>query len=71
MPSKMGKILIWRRKTAFSCRCTDAVVAARSRLTVVPARIRHINHALQDMGIDWSAPPLVRLDPGLAAEQPT
>src|SRR5260370_39741622 len=48
----------------------DAVVAARPRLTVIPARGRRIDRALQGMGVDWSAPPLARLDPGLAAEQP-
>ncbi len=48
----------------------DAVVAARPRLTVIPARVRRIDRALQGMGVDWSAPPLARLDPGLAAEQP-
>src|SRR5260370_18635897 len=47
-----------------------AVVAARRRLTVIPARVRRIDRALQGMGVDWSAPPLARLDPGLAAEQP-
>lgn len=48
----------------------DAVVAARPRLTMIPARIRRIDAALQDMGIDWSAPRLAGLDPGLADEPP-
>jgi hypothetical protein len=49
----------------------DAVVAARPRLTTVPARIRRIDRARQEKGIDWSALQLAALDWGLPSPQPT
>ena len=42
----------------------DAAVAAGQRIQVVPARIRRIDHALAQRGMDWSWPELARLDPG-------
>jgi hypothetical protein len=42
----------------------DAVVASGARPTMVPARIRRIDRALQKSGFDWSAPELTAIDPG-------
>jgi len=49
----------------------DAVVASGARLTMVPARIRHIDRALRECGVDWSAPELAALDPGRSDERTT
>jgi hypothetical protein len=42
----------------------DAAVAAGHRFTMVPARIRRIDHNLAQRGVDWSVPELAALDPG-------
>jgi hypothetical protein len=48
----------------------DAAVAAGQQITMVPARIRRIDHALARHGIDWSWPQLAMLDPGRAGSPP-
>jgi hypothetical protein len=47
-----------------------AAVTAGQRFTMVPARIRRIDHALAERGIDWSLPELARLDPGRSDSPP-
>jgi hypothetical protein len=42
----------------------DAAVAAGQRSTMVPARMRRIDHNLARRGVDWSFPELAALDPG-------
>jgi transposase len=42
----------------------DAAVAVGQRFTMVPARIRRIDHNLARRGVDWSFPELAALDPG-------
>lgn len=42
----------------------EAAVAAGQRFPTVTARIRRIDRALAQRGIDWSRPGLARLDPG-------
>jgi hypothetical protein len=42
----------------------DAAVAAGQRVTIVPARIRRIDRALEKQGVNWSHPDLAKLDPG-------
>jgi hypothetical protein len=41
-----------------------AAVAAGQRPTIVPARMRRIDHDLAKRGVDWSFPELAALDPG-------
>jgi hypothetical protein len=48
----------------------DAAVAAGLRGPMVPARIRRIDQALAQRGIDWSWPELARLDPGRSDSLP-
>ena len=48
----------------------DAAVTAGQRIPMVPARIRRIDHALAQRGINWSWPELARLDPGRSDEPP-
>jgi len=48
----------------------DAAVAAGTRFTMVPARIRRIDRALAQRGVDWSLPELARLDPGRSSSRP-
>lgn len=48
----------------------DAAVTAGQQITMVPARIRRIDHALARHGIDWSGPELARLDPGRSDPPP-
>ena len=49
----------------------DAAVTAGQRIPMVPARIRRIDHALAQRGINWSWPELARLDPGRSDYPPT
>jgi hypothetical protein len=49
----------------------EAAVAARTRFTLVPARIRRIDHALAQGGVDWAAPAFAGLDPGLGQDNST
>jgi hypothetical protein len=42
----------------------DAAVKAGLRATMVPTRIRRIDKALAQLGMDWAAPELAALDPG-------
>ncbi len=42
----------------------DAAVAAGTRFTMVPSRIRRIDHDLAQRGVNWSWPELAALDPG-------
>lgn len=42
----------------------DAAVAARLRLTVVPARVRRIDRDLAQRGVNWALPELAAIDPG-------
>ena len=48
----------------------DAAVAAGQRMPMVPGRIRRIDQALAQRGIDWSWPELARLDPGRSGSSP-
>lgn len=41
-----------------------AAVAAGQRFTMVPARIRRIDHDLAQLGVNWALPKLAALDPG-------
>jgi hypothetical protein len=47
----------------------DAAVAARPRFTVVPTRIRRIDHALAQRGVNWAPPELAAIDPGRSDPQ--
>jgi hypothetical protein len=47
-----------------------AAVAAGQRFTMLPGRIRRIDHTLAQRGIDWSWPELARLDPGRSDSPP-
>ncbi len=49
----------------------ESAVAAGVRFTMVPARIRRIDHALAKGGVNWAAPEFASLDPGLNQDQPT
>jgi hypothetical protein len=49
----------------------EAAVAAGMRFTMVPTRIRRIDHALAQRGVNWAAPEFARLDPGFGQDQPT
>ena len=49
----------------------DAAVAAGQPIQVIPARIRRIDRALAQRGIDWSWPELARLDPGRSDSPPS
>ena len=49
----------------------DAAVAVGQRFTVVPARIRRIDHALAQRGVNWSSPEIAAMDPGRFGEPPT
>ena len=48
----------------------DAAVTAGQRMPMVPGRIRRIDQALAQRGIDWSWPELARLDPGRSGSPP-
>ena len=43
----------------------DAAVAAGLRSTMLPGRIRRIDHALAQRGINWSTPQIAGMDPGV------
>ncbi|GAA3493901.1 hypothetical protein GCM10019016_010000 [Streptomyces prasinosporus] len=46
-------------------------LAATGRLaTLVPARIRRLDEAIRDLGVDWSAPQLAALDRGVGMMEP-
>lgn len=49
----------------------EAAVAAGSRFTMVPARIRRIDHDLARRGVNWSWPELAALDPGRSSSRST
>jgi len=49
----------------------DAAVAAGLHATVVPARVRRIDAALVKLGVNWSAPELIALDPGSGTDAAT
>ena len=48
----------------------DAAVAAGMRFTMVPARIRRIDRALAQHGVNWSWPELAKLSPGRSSPRP-
>jgi|SRR5450756_1954096 len=48
----------------------EAAVKAGQQIQMVPARIRRIDRALTQRGIDWSWPELARLDPGRSDSRP-
>jgi hypothetical protein len=48
----------------------DAAVAAGTRFTMMPARIRRIDRALAQRGVNWSWPELAKLDPGRSSSLP-
>src|SRR6266567_222444 len=48
----------------------DAAVAAGPRFTMMPARIRRIDRALAQRGVNWSWPELAKLDPGRSSTRP-
>jgi hypothetical protein len=48
----------------------DAAVAAGTRFTMMPARIRRIDRALAQRGVNWSWPELAKLDPGQSSSRP-
>jgi len=48
----------------------DAAVAAGQRFTMVPARIRRIDHDLARRGVNWSWPELAAIDPGRSDPRP-
>jgi hypothetical protein len=49
----------------------DAAVDADLRPTMPPGRIRRIDHALAQHGINWSTPEIAAMDPGRSDEPPT
>jgi hypothetical protein len=48
----------------------DAAVAAGQRFTMVPARIRRIDHDLTQRGVNWALPELAAMDPGRSDPRP-
>jgi hypothetical protein len=49
----------------------DAAVAAGLRGTMLPGRIRLIDQALAQRGVDWSVPEIAGMDPGRSDDPPT
>jgi hypothetical protein len=48
----------------------EAAVASGTRFTMMPARIRRIDRALAERGVNWSWPELAKLDPGRSSSLP-
>lgn len=48
----------------------DAAVAAGLRVTMVPARVRRIDHDPGQWGVNWAAPEFAALDPGRSEPRP-